>query len=192
MQQRDFAAGDVEGKLVLMTLRELFLPGQAVQGHQLLKELGRLIIRKLLRLVGFKGTLQWGTDPKADIFAEAPKDQSVWIIELEVFRTNIMSLCDSVGSQVDKLATIQEITWRLRKYASEGKLALSPLFQRNAELEAELAKYKRINASLQTRHTIENLVANLPDDFPKAAGTGGNWKLDGTMGPHLEKRRDRP
>ena len=53
-QKRDFAGGDVEGKIIFMTLRQLFLPNQAVQANQLFRELRRFVYQKMLRLIGFK------------------------------------------------------------------------------------------------------------------------------------------
>jgi hypothetical protein len=171
-QKRDFAGGDIEGKVIFMTLRELFLPGQAVQANLLFRELGRFVFQKVLRLFGFKGVVQWGTDPQVQILTGAPREESPWIKELENFRKNIISFCEHTGSEVDKLATPKEIIWRLRKYSSEGKLMLSPLYLENAQLGEKLANLKRINAALQTRHTLERLVAQMPE----GGGTTLKWK----------------
>lgn len=75
-------------------------------------------------------------------------------------------------------APLRETIKNLRKFASDRRQELAPLLEVNARLNKELISYKRINAALQTRHTIEKPTFELPDteqyDFP---GSGPKWRV---------------
>ena len=86
-----------------------------------------------------------------------------WMSELTRFRKNLNCLCRYAGSEVDELAMPRETINNLRKFASDRKQELAPLFEENARLNSELASYKRINTALQIRRTIEKLTFELPE-----------------------------
>lgn len=93
------------------------------------------------------------------------------------FCNNVNFFCQYAGSEVDTLALPRETINNLRKFAADRRQELAPLLEVNARLSKELTSYKRINAALQTRHTIEKLVFELPDtveyNFP---GSGPKWQ----------------
>ena len=94
------------------------------------------------------------------------------------FLTNVNFFCQYTGSEVDDLAPSRETINNLRKFASDRRQELAPLLEVNASLNKKLMSYKRINAALQTRHTIEKLTFELPDtaqyDLP---GSGPRWQV---------------
>ncbi|KAE9364623.1 hypothetical protein N431DRAFT_563897 [Stipitochalara longipes BDJ] len=96
------------------------------------------------------------------LMIEAKK--SAWIKKLEIFRKNVIALCDHVGSDVDKLATIQEIIWNLRKYSSEGKLMMSPLYKEYARMVEKLASYNVTESHLMG-FTVLAPPSTLADDI---------------------------
>lgn len=180
------------GTFIFITLRKFLIPGQPVRvlGRltKFFRDFWTLIVQKTLRFVEFKGALeQWG-EPGSELGTEATTEPSAWIEELQKFRKNVNSLCQHVGSEVDELATPKESVYRLRKYASEGKQRMSPLFRENAFLREKLASYKCINAALQTRHSMERLVAQLPQSYCGGHATTPKWKkLWATSGKTLQR-----
>ena len=111
------------------------------------------LIRKVIRLVGFATAPQIST-------ASNTVD---WIAEFIKFRGNVRDLCRNIGSELEENAPLWETIRNLRKYASEGKQKMSPLFKQIDSLKARLERKKRIIAALQIRCTIENLVNEIPD-----------------------------
>lgn len=111
---------------------------------------------------------------------KAPDNESLnaWEKRFKYFVENINLFCQHTGSEVDDLAWPQETINNLRKFTSDRRQELAPLLEVNARLNKELISYKRINAALQTRHTIEKLTSALPDtaqyDFP---GSGPKWQV---------------
>jgi hypothetical protein len=103
--------------------------------------------------------------------------EDAWECRFRHFCNNVNLFCQYAGSEVDTLALPRETINNLRKFAADRRQELAPLLEVNARLNKELTSYKRINAALQTRHTIEKLVFQLPDtpeyDFP---GSGPKWK----------------
>lgn len=100
-----------------------------------------------------------------------------WMVELGIFRMNVNLLCHHAGSEVDELDMPRKTINNLRKFASNRNQALAPLLEENAKLNKELASYKRINAALQIRRTIEKLVSELPEtpEFDMD-GSGPKWQ----------------
>ncbi|MCJ1436775.1 hypothetical protein MMC27_006157 [Xylographa pallens] len=109
---------------------------------------------------------------------ERNKSLLAWKQQLQNFVTNVNFFCQHTGSEVDDLAPSQETINNLRKFGSDRRQELAPLLKVNADLTKESMSYKRINAALQTRHTIEKLTFELPDttqyDLP---GSGPKWQV---------------
>lgn len=101
-----------------------------------------------------------------------------WKLQFENFAKNINLFCQQTGSEVDDLAPPQETINNLRKFAADRRQELAPLLEVNARLNKELTSYKRINAALQTRHTIEKLTFELPDtkQYYDLVGSGPKWQ----------------
>lgn len=101
-----------------------------------------------------------------------------WMVELSKFRKNTNTFCQYTGSEVDELAMPGETINNLRKFASDRRQELAPLLQINAQLKKQLDSYKRINAALQIRHTIEKLTFELPET-PRydVKGSGPKWHI---------------
>ena len=101
-----------------------------------------------------------------------------WEEQLQNFFTNINFFCQHTGSEVDDLALPRETINNLRKFASDRRQELAPLLEVNAHLIKELTSYKRINAALQTRHTIEKLTFELPETAQyDLTGSGPKWQV---------------
>ena len=118
--------------------------------------------------------------PDLDTLIARRQDESLtaWEKQFENFVKNVNFFCQHTGSEVDDLAPPRETINNLRKFASDRRQELAPLLEVNARLNKELTSYKRINAALQIRHTIEKLTFELPDtaqyDFP---GSGPKWRV---------------
>lgn len=107
----------------------------------------------------------------------AKKPLSACKRQLNDFVTNVIFFCQHTGSEVDDLAPPRENINNLRKFASDRRQELAPLLQVNACLNKELLSFKRINAALQTRHTIEKLTFELPDTAQyDLTGSGPRWQ----------------
>ena len=101
-----------------------------------------------------------------------------WEDQLESFFKNVNFFCQHTGSEVDDLALPRETINNLRKFASDRRQELAPLLEVNAGLSKELTSYIRINAALQTRHTIEKLTFELPYTAQyDLAGSGPKWQV---------------
>jgi hypothetical protein len=106
------------------------------------------------------------------------RSQIAWETQFWNFARNIVSFCQYAGSEVDDLAPPGDAINNLRKFASDRRQELAPLLEVNARLNKELTSYKRINAALQTRHTIEKLVFELPDTAQyDHEGSGPKWLI---------------
>ena len=102
---------------------------------------------------------------------------SAWCSQFESYIGNVNFFCQHTGSEVDDLAPPHETIKNLRKFASDRRQELAPLLEVNAKLNKELTSYKRINAALQTRYTIEKLVFELPDTAQyDVTGSGPKWE----------------
>lgn len=100
-----------------------------------------------------------------------------WEKQFENFCDNVVVFYQHTGSEVDELALPRETINNLRKFASNRRQELAPLLEENARLHRDLTSYKRINAALQTRHTIEKLVFELPNTTPyNVRGSGRKWQ----------------
>lgn len=100
-----------------------------------------------------------------------------WETQFQNFYDNVRAFCKHTGSEVDDLAPPRETINNLRKFASNRRQELAPLLEENARLNQQLTRYKRINAALQTRHTIEKLVFQLPKTKAyKVSGSGPKWQ----------------
>ena len=100
-----------------------------------------------------------------------------WKKQFNNFVTNVNFFCQHTGSEVDDLAPSRETVNNLREFASDRRQELAPLLEVNARLNQELMSYKRINAALQTRHTIEKLTFELPDtEQYRLSGSGPKWQ----------------
>jgi hypothetical protein len=151
------ADGSARVMFIVLILRDKFML------DQILWLLGRVdhvvrncvvgLIRKVIRLVGFATASQIST-------ASSTVD---WIAEFIKFRGNVRDLCRNIGSELEENAPLWETVRNLRKYASEGKQKMSPLYKQIDSLKESLEKKKRIIAALQIRCTIENLVNEIPD-----------------------------
>jgi hypothetical protein len=145
-----------EGKFTMMTLREAFMPSQAVRILDIPKRFFRdrraAILQNILNRAGLS--------IKSEISTSSTTVN--WINELAIFRKNVIDFCKYAGSHVDENAPLQDIIQSLRTYAAEGKQKISPLFDQNAQLREKLEHCKRIRAALQIRHAIERLMAELP------------------------------
>ena len=126
-----------------------------------------------IKLLHAKATDSWTLSERLD-----HESLSAWEQQFENFVTNVNFFCQHTGSEVDDLAPSRETINNLRKFASDRPQELAPLLKVNARLNKELMSYKRINAALQTRHTIEKLTFELPDtaqyDF---SGPGPKWQV---------------
>ena len=101
-----------------------------------------------------------------------------WKQQLDNFVANVNFFCQHTGSEVDDLAPSRETINNLRKFASDRRQELAPLLKVNADLAKESMSYKRINAALQTRHTIEKLTFELPDTAQyDHSGSGPKWQV---------------
>lgn len=100
-----------------------------------------------------------------DTLVKRRQDKSffAWEEQFTNFGANVNFFCQHTGSEVDDLAPPWETINNLRKFASDRRQELAPLLEVNARLNKDLMSYKRINAALQTRHTIEKLTFELPD-----------------------------
>lgn len=106
------------------------------------------------------------------------KELKRWEEQLENFFKNVNFFCQHTGSEVDDLAPPRETINNLRKFASDRRQELAPLLEVNARLHKELTSYKRINAALQTRHTIEKLTFELPYTAQyDLSGSGPKWQV---------------
>ena len=115
--------------------------------------------------------------------AAQPDDQMItaWYPQFRNYIANVNFFCQHTGSEVDDLAPPHKTIQNLRKFASDRRQELAPLLEVNAKLNKELTSYKRINAALQTRYTIEKLVFELPDTAQyDVTGSGPNGKNCGT------------
>ena len=102
---------------------------------------------------------------------------SAWFSQFTNYIANVNFFCQHTGSEVDDLAPPHETIQNLRKFASDRRQELAPLLEVNAKLHKELTSYKRINAALQTRYTIEKLVFELPDTAQyDVTGSGPKWE----------------
>ena len=102
---------------------------------------------------------------------------NAWESQFKRFVANINFFCQHTGSEVDELAPPHKTIQNLRKFASDRRQELAPLLEVNAKLNKELTSYKRINAALQTRYTIEKLVFELPDTAQyDVTGSGPKWE----------------
>lgn len=100
-----------------------------------------------------------------------------WMLHFMNFVKNVNLFCQHAGSEVDDLAPPHETIKNLRKFASDRRQELAPLLEVNAKSNKELTSYKRINAALQTRYTIEKLVFELPDTAQyDVTGSGPKWE----------------
>jgi hypothetical protein len=157
-QRRDIKGDDIEGTFILMTVRDWILSGRA---KRFLIRIGEFC-KKVWHLVSLKRTAEPGRELRIGLETEATIEPSKWIKELHKFRKNLNLLCQKVGSKVDEFAAPQDTINYLRTYAAEGKQRMSPLYEENAKLRHQLESYKRINAALQIRRTIERLVNQIP------------------------------
>lgn len=170
-RRRDYYRKAEVGKSVCLTLRECFQLSQqfAVGGvsnilyqHWILPGL-----QKLLRLIGL---------PRSTSVAEAALPS--WWSQYEVFRYNLHLFCKFIGSDTDPLETPEETINRLKQhslYVANQKRELDPLFNSILHLTEQLHDCERVNAALRIRHTIEHLVAELPQKAPYRIG-GANQK----------------
>lgn len=128
----------------------------------------------------WKANLAEFLEARTERHPEQQTDESLirWEVQLWNFCDNVRVFCQYTGSEVDDLALPRETINNLRKFASNRRQELAPLLEENARLNRDLTRYKRINAALQTRHTIEKLVFELPEtaqyDFP---GSGPKWQV---------------
>jgi hypothetical protein len=134
------------------------------------------------------GVLNISTTKYKALFSGAPvsetptvrrQDESLraWEERFHNFIKNVNFFCQHTGCEVDELAPPRETINNLRKFASDRRQGLAPLLEVNASLNKELASYKHINAALQTRHTIEKLVFELPDTREyDDTGSGPKWR----------------
>jgi hypothetical protein len=165
-QKRNVMGDDIESTFILITLRELLMPGQAVRIRgkptKICRYLVTLVDQKLRNFLGIGGAAEAGREPGAERRRETITEPSYWIKELQNFRKNVNNLCQHIGSEVDELATPEETIYNLRRYTSEGKLLMSPLYEEIDRLRYQLESYKRIRAALHIRRTIEKLVHEIP------------------------------
>lgn len=93
------------------------------------------------------------------LFQNAAKPaETDWMQELHIFEHNICQLCFHIGVEIDKFASAKKWIKKLRKYTTIQRRELAPLVEQNARLTWDLDNYKRINAALQIRRTIEKLT----------------------------------
>lgn len=104
-----------DGTFTLMSLRELFMPWQAVRlfdrPHRFFRDHVTSFGSRILRVVGLFGQLET-TDRPTTV---------KWIKEFEKFRQNVNKLCRAVGSEIEDFPTLQETIQRLKRYASDGQ-----------------------------------------------------------------------
>ena len=134
-------------------------------------------ISKILNL-NFAIRLPKGLDFETPIAREDAEELSRWGDQLRNFVKNVNFFCQHTGSEVEELAVPIETINNLRKFASDRGQELAPLLEVNARLNKELTSYKRINAALQTRHTIEKLTFELPYTAQyDLTGSGPKWQV---------------
>jgi hypothetical protein len=161
----------VDGTFTFMSLREWFMPWQAVRLFDTPNQIFRDYVNAIgMNILGFVGLI--------DALETTNTLNSVrWIEEFEKFRKNVNRLCRDIGCEVEDFPTLQETIQRLKRYASEGTQKMSPLWEENARLKRKLEAQKRIIAAVQIRCTIENLVHAIPNKGKYDDRAAGNkWK----------------
>jgi hypothetical protein len=158
-----------DGIFTFMSLRELFMPWQAIRlfdrRNRFFRDHATSFGAKILRLVGFAGQRE---------AAMAPSTVK-WVDEFKMFRQNVNSLCRAVSSETDDFPTPQETIQRLKRYASEGKQRISPFYSENALLRKTIEGNKRVITALRVRHAIEKLVGELPINTYPDRHSGPRW-----------------
>jgi len=136
-----------DGTFTLMSLRELFMPWQAVRifdrPHRFFRDHITSFGSRPLRLVGwvlgFIGQLE--TTDKVNTVK--------WIKEFEKFRQNVNKLCRSVGSETEDFPSLQETIQRLKRYAADSQQRISPFIAENADLRNTIERNKRVITALR-------------------------------------------
>ncbi|KAL3418799.1 hypothetical protein PVAG01_09020 [Phlyctema vagabunda] len=104
-------------------------------------------------------------------------ESDIWFADWQLFNKNLVRFCKRVGSDALEDDDPFVLIKNLSEYSLNGG-NMKYLLQEFYNQSAKIGHLNSMNAVLQTRHTIEKLVAQLPDTpHYRSTGAGPKWRI---------------